>query len=101
MEKPRRRVRNHGYWIDVFPVTNDQYALFVTLTGRHPPDHWDGVAPDHCFETPDAGPDASPDADVDNPLPWECEGDRQTCDPTHPCPEGYWCHNGCCLVSPV
>jgi serine/threonine protein kinase/formylglycine-generating enzyme required for sulfatase activity len=45
VEKPRRRVRNQGYWIDVFPVTNDQYALFVELTGHRPPDHWDGVAP--------------------------------------------------------
>ena len=31
-----------GFWIDVFPVTNADYARFVAVTGHPPPSHWNG-----------------------------------------------------------
>ena len=33
------------FWIAKFPVTNESYALFVSMTGRQPPRGWDGVEP--------------------------------------------------------
>jgi formylglycine-generating enzyme required for sulfatase activity len=32
-----------GFWIDVFPVTNADYARFVSATGHPPPPHWDAA----------------------------------------------------------
>ena len=32
-ERPVRAVKVDGFWIDVSPVTNDQFAAFVTATG--------------------------------------------------------------------
>jgi formylglycine-generating enzyme len=34
-ERPRRRVRVDPFWIDETPVTNQQFARFVTETGYH------------------------------------------------------------------
>jgi sulfatase modifying factor 1 len=44
-ERPAHRVRVHGFWMDRTPVTNAQFAAFVTSTGyrttaERPPD-WD------------------------------------------------------------
>ena len=33
------------FWIAKFPVTNERYALFVSMTRRQPPRGWDGVEP--------------------------------------------------------
>ena len=33
------------FWIAKYPVTNERYALFVSMTGRQPPRGWDGVEP--------------------------------------------------------
>lgn len=41
------------YYIDVFPVTNAEYAAFVSATGHQPPDHWPkGKCPDALFDHP-------------------------------------------------
>ncbi|MEV0773626.1 SUMF1/EgtB/PvdO family nonheme iron enzyme [Nocardia salmonicida] len=32
-----------GYWVDVFPTTNGDYARFVAATGHSTPRHWDGA----------------------------------------------------------
>ena len=32
-ERPAHRVRVHGFWMDRTPVTNSQFAVFVTATG--------------------------------------------------------------------
>jgi formylglycine-generating enzyme required for sulfatase activity len=42
VETPRHELELPGFWIDVFPVTNLQYAEYVRATGRPPPQHWDG-----------------------------------------------------------
>ena len=34
-----------GFYIDVFPVTNADYARFVSATGRQAPPHWAGAEP--------------------------------------------------------
>ncbi|MFD6391169.1 SUMF1/EgtB/PvdO family nonheme iron enzyme [Nocardia sp. NPDC060259] len=34
-----------GYWIDVFPTTNRDYALFVTATDYPAPQHWGAELP--------------------------------------------------------
>lgn len=33
------------YWIDKTPVTNEEYARFLTESDRDPPAHWEGVLP--------------------------------------------------------
>jgi len=46
-EKPQRQIYLDEYWIGKYPVTNAQYAVFVEVTGRRPPDHWkDGHPPE-------------------------------------------------------
>jgi hypothetical protein len=41
------------YYIDVYPVSNGDYARFVAATGHHPPRHWlDGTCPDHLHDHP-------------------------------------------------
>ena len=42
VEAPRREVEVSSFWVEVFPVTNRQYAEFVRVTGRPPPQHWAG-----------------------------------------------------------
>lgn len=34
-----------GFWMDVFPVTNADYARFVSATGYPAPRHWEGNRP--------------------------------------------------------
>jgi formylglycine-generating enzyme required for sulfatase activity len=42
-----------GFYIDVFPVTNSDYARFVAATGHQPPQHWPkGKCPDTLFDHP-------------------------------------------------
>jgi formylglycine-generating enzyme required for sulfatase activity len=41
-EKPRRKLDLQEYQIGCYPVTNTQYACFISDTGHNPPDHWDG-----------------------------------------------------------
>jgi transcriptional regulator with XRE-family HTH domain len=42
-----------AYYIDVFPVTNADYARFVAATGHKPPDLWErGRCPDNLFDHP-------------------------------------------------
>ena len=41
------------YYIDVYPVSNGDYARFVAATGHHPPRHWpDGTCPDRLCDHP-------------------------------------------------
>src|SRR5258705_4841199 len=43
-ELARRPVWLPGYFIDVQPTTNAEYARFLAATGRRPPSHWpDGM----------------------------------------------------------
>lgn len=42
-----------AYYIDVFSVTNSDYARFVAATGHQPPQHWPkGKCPDTLFDHP-------------------------------------------------
>lgn len=42
-----------AFYIDVFPVTNSDYARFVAATGHQPPSHWGkGKCPDALFDHP-------------------------------------------------
>lgn len=42
-----------AFAIDVFPVTNADYAHFVAATGYHPPQHWhNGHYPESAFDHP-------------------------------------------------
>jgi len=41
--KERRKLPE--FWIDKTPVTNAEYARFVTATGHKPPRHWKGKTP--------------------------------------------------------
>lgn len=34
-----------GFYIDTYPVSNDDYARFVAATGHRPPEHWAGDRP--------------------------------------------------------
>jgi serine/threonine-protein kinase len=45
VDTPRRTVHVDPYWISVYPVTNREYAEFVSATGHAPPSHWDGDEP--------------------------------------------------------
>jgi hypothetical protein len=41
------------FYIDVYPVTNAEYARFVAATGHTPPQHWtDGWPPEHLSDHP-------------------------------------------------
>ena len=41
------------YYIDVHPVSNEDYARFVAATGRHSPRHWqDGKCPEELLNHP-------------------------------------------------
>jgi len=39
-EKPRSEASLRGYQIGRYPVTNAEYASFVSHTGHRPPEHW-------------------------------------------------------------
>jgi formylglycine-generating enzyme required for sulfatase activity len=42
-----------AFYIDIFPVTNSDYARFVAATGHQPPQHWPkGKCPDSLFDHP-------------------------------------------------
>ncbi|XVU30628.1 SUMF1/EgtB/PvdO family nonheme iron enzyme [Actinoplanes sp. CA-054009] len=42
-----------SFYIDVFPVTNQEYSRFVAATGHQAPDHWvRGRCPDALFDHP-------------------------------------------------
>lgn len=42
-----------GFWIDVFPITNAEYARFAAATGHPLPRHWPGGrCPDEVFDHP-------------------------------------------------
>lgn len=40
---PRGEVYVEGFYIDRYPVTNRQYQVFMTATGREPPSTWKGI----------------------------------------------------------
>ena len=41
------------FYIDVYPVTNAEYARFIAATGHTPPQHWtDGRPPEHLSDHP-------------------------------------------------
>jgi formylglycine-generating enzyme required for sulfatase activity len=39
-EQPQRTVLMNAYWIDRYPVTNQEYKMFVDVTGQRRPPHW-------------------------------------------------------------
>ncbi|MDH3511766.1 MAG: formylglycine-generating enzyme family protein [Gammaproteobacteria bacterium] len=39
-EKPRHAVNLHPFFIDIYPVTNDDYKIFVEATGHRYPQYW-------------------------------------------------------------
>src|SRR5207248_5965696 len=39
-EKPRREVTLSAFWIDVYPVTNARFALFLDANGYGDRTHW-------------------------------------------------------------
>jgi formylglycine-generating enzyme required for sulfatase activity len=41
----KKKVELPEFWIDKTPVTNGEYALFVTGTGYEAPSHWEGKTP--------------------------------------------------------
>ncbi len=42
-----------AYYIDVYPVSNQEYAQFVAATGHHAPRHWtDGMSPPELADHP-------------------------------------------------
>lgn len=41
-EAPRRRVYVPEFWMDKYPVTNDDYAEYVDSTGARKPSYWQG-----------------------------------------------------------
>ncbi len=43
-----------GFYIDVYPTTNGDYARFIAATGHRRPQHWnrEGVPPDHLVDHP-------------------------------------------------
>jgi len=45
VDTPRREVNVDSFWMDLYPVTNHQFARFVAETDRVPPKHWDGNHP--------------------------------------------------------
>jgi iron(II)-dependent oxidoreductase len=44
-EAPRRRVYVPGFWMDRFPVTNDDFAIYAAATGAPRPSYWVGGSP--------------------------------------------------------
>ncbi len=44
-EAPQRVVNLPGYWVDKYPVTNEQYFKFTMETGYHKPIHWESTKP--------------------------------------------------------
>ena len=44
-ERPMLNIELPEYWIGRYPVTNRQYARFVTATGHRAPNHWEGDKP--------------------------------------------------------
>ncbi len=48
-EGPPRRVNVPAFWIDRFPVTNDDYVAFVAATGHRPPVDWADGRPREGF----------------------------------------------------
>jgi len=44
-EQPQREVNVSAYGIGLYPVTNAQYAAFITALNRRPPAHWIDGAP--------------------------------------------------------
>ena len=41
-EKPLHRVLVLGFYMDQYEVTNEDYQMFCTATGHHPPPYWKG-----------------------------------------------------------
>jgi len=51
-----KSVQLHGYFIDKYPVTNEQYAEFIQETDYFSPEEWiDGKYPDHKARHPVTG----------------------------------------------
>jgi formylglycine-generating enzyme required for sulfatase activity len=44
-EMPQREIFVSDYWIGRYPVTNEEYAVFVQVAGRRPPAHWKDERP--------------------------------------------------------
>ncbi len=52
-EAPRRRVYVPQFWMDKYPVTNDDYAVFVAETQTPAPSYWiNGAAPEGYGDHP-------------------------------------------------
>jgi DNA-binding transcriptional regulator YiaG len=51
----------HGFYIDIYPVSNADYARFVAATGHRAPQHWNAPRPPHEI--------------ADHPVVWVTHGD--------------------------
>lgn len=52
-EQPQTEIYLSAYRIGRYPVTNQEYSVFVAATGRHPPAHWaDGRYPPELAQHP-------------------------------------------------
>jgi formylglycine-generating enzyme required for sulfatase activity len=53
LEAPSHRIHLPAFWIDRYPVTNEQYLGFVRATGHPPPPDWpDGRPPEGRLDHP-------------------------------------------------
>jgi len=49
-EMPQQEIFLSDYWIGRYPVTNEEYAVFLLASGRRPPSHWQDEEPPKGWE---------------------------------------------------
>jgi formylglycine-generating enzyme required for sulfatase activity len=54
-ESPAHQVSVKSFFIDIYEVTNEDYAKFVEATTRNPPSTWEGVYPKDAAHRPVTG----------------------------------------------
>ena len=50
--EPQHEVHVATFRISEYPMTNQQYAEFLAVTGYEPPEHWRGKTPPARIEQP-------------------------------------------------
>ena len=51
-EVPQKEINLSSFWIDRYPVTNEQYYKFCRETGSNPPVHWKSARPAAALQNP-------------------------------------------------